>query len=150
MPSNPSKRTILGSTMPSSRDSREVAKAGRLAIHPVAKSLRRYDLTGRGRPREAAPGVFSRRARDKLAYCALNCLWRLSAYPDERTPHPLTISKPVLPGNFLRGEAPGLHHQSCGLHAQPLDCLPGGPPRFLSEQSAELPPAQKRGVRQGT
>jgi hypothetical protein len=44
--------------MPSSRDSRDVAKAGRLAIHPVAKSLRRYDLTGRGRPREAAPGSF--------------------------------------------------------------------------------------------
>ena len=65
------------------------------------------------------------RLLDQSVYCALNCLWRLSEYPDERTPHPPTISKTVLPGNFLRGEAPGLHHQSCGLHAQPLDCLRG-------------------------
>ena len=26
---------------------------------------------------------------DQSAYCALNCLWRLSECPDERTPHSL-------------------------------------------------------------
>src|SRR6185312_13117868 len=50
-----------------------------------------------------APGrTFQLDLWNQRAYCALNCLWRLSAYPDERTPHPLTVSKPVLPGNFLR------------------------------------------------
>jgi alpha/beta hydrolase fold len=39
------------------------------------------------------------------AYCALNCLWRLSECLDERTPHPLAISETVLPGNLLGGEA---------------------------------------------
>jgi hypothetical protein len=43
------------------------------------------------------------------AYCALNCLWRLSERPDERTPHPPAISETVLPGNFLGGEATSTH-----------------------------------------
>jgi hypothetical protein len=35
----------------------------------------------------------------------LNCLWRLSECPNERTPHPLAISEAVLPGNLFGGEA---------------------------------------------
>jgi hypothetical protein len=37
-----------------------------------------------------------------------------------RTPHPLAISKTVLPGNFLGGEAASLHHQQCGFDEQPM------------------------------
>jgi len=81
-------------------------------------------------------------------YRTLNCLWRLSECPDERTPHSLAISKTVLAGNLLGGEAASLHHQPCRFHAQPFDCLCGWLARFLSEQSAELPRAQKGGVRQ--
>src|ERR1700688_3512123 len=51
------------------------------------------------------------RLLDQSVYCALNCLWRLSECPEERTPHALAISKTVLPGNFLGGEAASLHHQ---------------------------------------
>jgi hypothetical protein len=58
-------------------------------------------------------------------YCALHCLWRLSECPDERTAHPLAISKAVLPGNFLGGEAASLHHQPCRFHPQPFYCLRG-------------------------
>src|SRR5579862_9136774 len=62
---------------------------------------------------------------DQSVDCALNCLWRLSECPDERTPHPLAISKTVLPGNFLGGEAASLHHQPCRFDAQPFNCLRG-------------------------
>jgi hypothetical protein len=34
----------------------------------------------------------------------------------------------VLPGNFLGGEATGLHHQPRRLHAQPFDRLAGDRP----------------------
>jgi hypothetical protein len=65
------------------------------------------------------------RLLDQSLYCALNCLWRLSECPDERTPHPLAISKTVPAGNFLGREAAGLHHQPCRFHAQSFNCLRG-------------------------
>ena len=69
------------------------------------------------------PGVADPTASS--AYGALNCLWRLSQCPDERTPHPLAISEAVLPDNLFGGEAAGLHHQPCRFHAQAFDCLCG-------------------------
>jgi hypothetical protein len=90
----------------------------------------------------------SDRLLDQNAYCASNCLWRLSEGPDERTPHPLAISKTVLTGEFLSGEAAGLHHQPRRFHAQLFDCLREWPSRYLSKQLAELPGAKKGGLRQ--
>jgi hypothetical protein len=63
------------------------------------------------------------RLLDQSAYCALNCLWRLPECPDGRTPHPLAISKTVLPGNFLGGGATAFHHEPRRFHTQPFDCL---------------------------
>jgi hypothetical protein len=40
-------------------------------------------------------------------------------------PHPLAISRTVLSGNFLGGEAAGLHHQTRGFDAQPFEYLRG-------------------------
>jgi probable LLM family oxidoreductase len=76
-------------------------------------------------------------------YCALNCLWRLSECPDERTPQPLAISETVLAGDFFRGEAAGLHHQPRRFDAHPFEGLRRCMPCFLSKQPAELPRAQK-------
>ena len=71
----------------------ERRRASRAAFKPVVQHPPRR-LSGH------FPGSTDR-LLDQGAHCALNCLWRLSECPDERTPHPLPISKTVLPGNFL-------------------------------------------------
>ena len=73
------------------------------------------------------------------AYCALNCLWRLSERPDERTPHPLATSETVLPGNFLSGEATSLHHQPCRFHAQPFEKVTRNIQRLPYLEALDIP-----------
>ena len=44
----------------------------------------------------------TQRLLDQRVYCALSCLGRLSECAEERTPHPLAISKTVLPKGRMR------------------------------------------------
>jgi hypothetical protein len=87
----------------------------------LARSVKTSAFLGTNISREGSTG----RLLGQNIYPALNRLWRLSECPDEGTPHPLAISKAVLPGNFLGGEAASLHHQPCRFHAQPFNCLRG-------------------------
>jgi hypothetical protein len=61
----------------------------------------------------------------------------------KRTPHSVAISESVLAGDLLGGESASFHHQPGGLYTQPFNCLGGRLSSFISEESTELPRAQK-------
>jgi hypothetical protein len=42
---------------------------------------------------------------------------------DERTSHPARFPKPSFPSQFPGGEAAGLRHEPCRLHARPFDAF---------------------------